>query len=246
MPNEANDPTFGPGTRIISGTDKKGNFRIDQKTGRKVYEGEEGYDKLGGYNSTLENLLGGGTTEAKGGANSTSSPSGPALGDQLASEYQRQLDRANESNEKRYQDILGEYGSARERALSTLDQVSNQDQAELGEQYNKAKARADQNLINRGLYNTTAGAVNRGIERAYAADKAKLSDSRLRERIGLDLGTTRPRLDFMERRNDVAPDFGQLAQLAYGIGQGGAPGLTWDQLLALAQQMSSGLGRYTG
>ena len=129
---------------------------------------------------------------------------------------------SNAANEQRYASILAGYGDIYNRAMGTVAGISGQDRADLLRQYQQASARGDQDLINRGLSNTTVRSnVQRGFEEDLAAGNRRLSDARMREMIGLDTSLSKNALDFAERRSDVGPDMGQLAQLGQGLGQAG-------------------------
>ena len=146
---------------------------------------------------------------------------GQLLGD-LSGQYRDMTNKANAANESRYQSILQGYGDVYNRAMGTVAGISGQDRADLLRQYQRASAQGDQDLINRGLSNTTVrSAVQRGFEEDLAAGNRRLSDARMREMIGLDTSLSGNTLNFAERRSDVPPDMGQLAQLGQGLGQAG-------------------------
>src|SRR3990167_7182403 len=146
---------------------------------------------------------------------------GQLLGD-LSGGFQNAQDAATAANEGRYRSILEGYGDVYKRAMGTVAGVSNQDRMDLNRQYERAKGQGEQDLLNRGLGNTTVRSnVMRGYEEDLAAGNRRLSDARMREMIGLDTSLSQGALDFAERRTDAGPDYGQLAQLGQGLGQAG-------------------------
>lgn len=109
---------------------------------------------------------------------------------------------ANKANEDRYQQILsslsGMGGSARRR----VDQQATQ-----------AGGAADQDLISRGLGNTT---VRSSVQRGIASDK-ELANQTIDEQVaGMKAGV-------MERRNDEGPDLSMYANLIQAASAAGDP-----------------------
>ena len=126
----------------------------------------------------------------------------PNMMAQLIDQYQRQHNQANRANESRYQDILQGYGDRMNRMMALANQGA-------GQLYNQQNAAVQQDLINRGLRSSTESA--RGA--FDAMERSKQLPLQAYANASAD------RLGFMERRNDVGPDFNQLAQLAQMAGQ---------------------------
>lgn len=149
-------------------------------------------------------------------------PGGGGLLGNLSQDYQGALNAANASNEERFAAGLAGYMDRHRRALESLNGLSTQDQADLEREYNRARSRGEQDLISRGLGNTTVrSSVNRGYLEDYAAAQRRLSDARLRERIGLDTSLDADTLNFLERKTELGPDLAQLIGLSQGLGQAG-------------------------
>lgn len=148
-----------------------------------------------------------------------------SLGD-LAKSYQQQTDAANAANNQRYNDILGGYDKALGLATSELTGLSQQNKTDTNALYDTRRGSAEQNLISRGLGNTTVrSSIDRGITTDQAAANARINDQNKLQRLGALSGLQSDRLGFMERRNDAPPDISQLAMLAQGVGQSGTPNL---------------------
>ena len=121
---------------------------------------------------------------------------------QLANTYQQQIDAANAANEDRYADILQGYRDREEAARSQSALAGDQ-------QYREESARVRNDLIGRGLANSSL--LGKGLFDAY--------ERQAQNQLNVDLQTSGDRLAFMERRNDVGPDYSQMLQLAQLQGQ---------------------------
>jgi hypothetical protein len=110
----------------------------------------------------------------------------------IVKQLQAAQDKANKANESRYQDILGLYGNLGQAGL-----------ARIGQQETQAQAKGTQDLISRGLGNTTiTSAISRGI-----ASDAELARQQLQESVAMQ------KAGVMERRTDQGPDLGLYASL---------------------------------
>ncbi len=157
--------------------------------------------------------VGGGRVQAGGG------------GTDLASQFQSQLDRANQANEARYQDILGGYQSRYERGLGMLAGLGQQEGRDVNELYDNQAAQMQQNLIGRGLGNSTVlDTMRMGNERERNADLGRLNDRVRQQAMSQDANLSGDTLQFMERKNENGPQMQLLAQLAQQLGQGGGGG----------------------
>ncbi len=168
-----------------------------------------------GQHTAVQRILGQGV---KTGGVTRGAPAGVGL----MSQWQQARDDANAANEERYKNIKGRYENRRTRALSTLDQQTNQDRADIDERYENQAQAEQQNLVARGLVGSTLlPQAQRAVERERSAAHNRLSDQRLGRRIGYDTGLEGDLLGFMERRTDQGPDPALLAQLMQGVGASG-------------------------
>jgi len=109
---------------------------------------------------------------------------------------------ANQANEKRYQDIL-----------ASLSGMGTAARTRVAQQKTQAQGGADQDLISRGLGNTT---IRQSVQRGIASD-AELANQSIDEQV------TGMRAGVMERRNDTGPDlsmYANLLQAAAAAGDG--------------------------
>lgn len=145
--------------------------------------------------------------------------SGGGLVDSLIGQFQAQQAQANAANEARFQQGLEIFDRiiAQNQPGGALEQAT---EAGLERGRKKSVAQGTQALVSAGLSGTTTAA---GLGRAYEEEvgaparlrAADISAQRLTEaRLG--------KVGFIERREDVGPDFGTIAQLAQGIGAGQA------------------------
>lgn len=151
--------------------------------------------------------------------------------------YQGLLNQANQANEQRYQDILGEHamnvdkvGGTYSEMTSLLENLGQQQAERIDISETRDLATSEQDLITRGLGNTTIrGAERRGIKEDASRERRGLSEDVGRQKaavLGQQAGAEERMggylTSFMERRTDQAPDMSQLAALLSqaGAGQG--------------------------
>lgn len=155
-----------------------------------------------------------------------------AGGGGLAGSYQQAMDAANQANEARYGDILRGYQSRYDRVMGLLDGMGQQEGRDINEQYDQSFARGQQDLIGRGLGNSTVMSTMRmGNDRERASSLGRLNERVRQQAMSTDTGLSGDLLSFMERRNDVGPNLEMLARLyqqqgasGYGYGGGGGYG----------------------
>lgn len=129
---------------------------------------------------------------------------------------------AKAKNESRYQEILGGYNQRTADAEATLGKLGATERMAIEDRYQTGRASADQDLISRGLGNTTVrSSVMRGYDTERDRALTRLSEDRANLRLQYMPTLEGDRLGFMERRNDVGPDLGQMAQLSAALGQSG-------------------------
>ena len=140
----------------------------------------------------------------------------------LAGRFQEQFDRANQANEARYQDVLGGYQSRYQRGLSMLAGLGQQEGRDINELYDAQGAKINQNLIGRGLGNSTiTSTMAMGNERERNADLGRLNKRVRQQALAQDAGLSGDTLQFMERKTENAPSMELLDQLAQGVGAAG-------------------------
>mgnify|MGYP000293489812 FL=1 len=200
----------------------------------------------------FQNPLGGGTGTGTGtgttgtgstGTGTGGTPSGGSgLVQNLAGSYQGAINSANAANENRFATGLELLLKRAEQAGSAIQGLTYEGMNDIGRMFGQQRDRADQDLINRGLANTT---VREGIMRGYATDEQaarnRYADDQTRKNIDENYRQQQGMVDWLGARNDVGPDVGQLANLASGVGAAGPGATTGTQTtgsMAPAQQQN--------
>ena len=141
----------------------------------------------------------------------------------LIREQQAATDQANRKNELRYENIKGRYQDRYDRNLASLEGYGDSMRTDIARQGDRNRASYDQDLIDRGLGNTTVRtSAQRGANEDELRANVELEDSITRNKINLDSQLMKDKLDFMERREDVGPDNAMFAQLLQQYGASGA------------------------
>jgi len=176
---------------------------------------------------------------------------GSALSD-LYGDYRKAYSDANAKNEERYGQVLGMYDQAPGYQPPTLPEArTTGNTAQIGGQniyggasapiYAAQTARVNQDAVSRGIYNTSGALNNASVTNSLALQDAadRTREISNRERLadydrqyqaydrGVDRGDMlrREKAGFIERREDVAPDMGLMAQIAMKMGEGSTAGL---------------------
>lgn len=170
-----------------------------------------------------------GTTAAPA-AGGGGNPEQASLLKQLMTEMQGKMDAANTANESRYQQGLAGYNDMLNNANTTLDSISGQAKKDIAQNYTNLGAQAQQNLVGRGLTGTSVPLnMNMKLASQQSGDLSRLADQTAQQRLQYQTGIQGDKLGFIERRNDVGPDYGQYLDLVkqYGdaTGAGGASGV---------------------
>lgn len=148
----------------------------------------------------------------------------------LIDQFVAQQKKANEANETRYQqllttiDALGEQVGAQGtygEAMNLIDQIGASARTEIQDQAARAQASGAQDLVSRGLGNTTIrSAMQRGImadtQRALGAQAEREAGQKaglLTQRAGAELDVGRLKAGAIEGKYDTAPDLGMMASL---------------------------------
>lgn len=134
----------------------------------------------------------------------------------LLDQFQAQEQAAKAANLKRYSEAMSIY----DEIISRYRPGGEFGEAALG-QLEKRKVRdvgkETQQLISSGLYGTTtmAGTGRRWEESVGGPERLKLEDIQMQRLSEAQIG----KAGFIERREDIGPDYGQIAGLASQIGQ---------------------------
>jgi len=134
-----------------------------------------------------------------------------AVLDDLIAKFQQQQEAAREANERRYQEGLAIYDriiKQYEPGGAFLQGIEKQ----LGREKAKTVAQQTQDLISSGLFGTsiTAGLGKKFEEEVAAPARLRAQDIAFERLAQAGVG----KAGFIERREDVGPDYGLIAQLA--------------------------------
>ena len=145
----------------------------------------------------------------------------PSLHERLAQSYLDAQTAANQANELRYNQGLGLAIGSRDRNMERIEQLGAQQASDIREDYDKAGKASYADLVGRGLGGTTVTSAVAGNNlKEQTKSLNRLQDNITRQRIDTDANLTRNIQDFIERRNDTAPDLNQLIGLSEGLGRG--------------------------
>ncbi len=150
--------------------------------------------------------------------------------DKLIAQFTASTEKANKANEDRYKELLGQFDALAQQvgsagtfgeAQKLIENIGTAARTEIADQANRAAAQSDQDLISRGLGNTTVrSAQQRGIlgdtSKALAAQSEKEAAAKaglLTQRAGAELSIGGMRASAIEGRQDVGPDLGMFASL---------------------------------
>ncbi len=157
----------------------------------------------------------------------------------LLKNLQGQYDTANQAGLERYENLLGTVGGVSDRVLGEggiLDQQKNlmsgygqTASREIGERETASLAESEQDLVTRGLGNTTIrGTARRGIradtEKARGALTENIASTQaglLGQRAGAEMDIGRFLADSILSRQDIPPDMGMYANLLQSLGSAG-------------------------
>jgi hypothetical protein len=188
----------------------------------RVAKPQGGGGKRSGYQSVGSSAGIPGLGVGGGGASIPSAVNGGQSVGGVAGAYQSALDSANAANEARYAEGHQGYTDLRSRTLADLAKQGDQGRKDINEQFNNFGQTQAQNLISRGLSASTAGLAPLALaERERSGAISRYDEGLRRERIGYDVDLTRDLLGFVERREDEAPDLGQMLQLQNQMGESG-------------------------
>jgi hypothetical protein len=155
----------------------------------------------------------------------------------------RQFDEADEAarqaNLQRYQELVGAYGDLvdlfgeRAQHITGLTEGLGDVQRDLQERrFGQERGALEQRMIGRGLWGTTVpGLLGQQMAIGHAQQRGQLEQGLIGQQMDVRGQVTGdhaqamlPGLQFQERREDVGPSYGQVADVAQmaGTGAGGA------------------------
>jgi hypothetical protein len=171
-----------------------------------------------------------------GQAGGNGQPTEPDLFQQTMQSVLADNQRAREENLKRYDEVKGMYGDLGQR---NQERIGNWGlaQAELNaERASESLGNQQAYLASRGLANSTIlPAFMQRNARDLALQQQALSEARDNRMLQSDTSDTERLGSFIERRNDVGPDTGQLLQMALEYGRSG----DGEGMAALQQEIDS-------
>lgn len=183
--------------------------------------GSTGGDNVG-YGSGYGTGTSTGATSGTG-ANGTGANGGPS--GQLTAEQQAAYEQALANNDARYEDILRGYQQRQLNSRDMLNELAVQERADVDRRYDRQFAASEQDLIDRGLGNSTVrNSIKRGVEESRNSSQGQISDRLNQQQLALYTGMSGDQLAYMERRTDAYPDLALFAQLQQQYGASGADG----------------------
>ncbi len=132
------------------------------------------------------------------------------------------LDKVNAANQLRFDTGISNLEALRDRSNTAIDTFGNQERSDINTQFARLGADTNQDLISRGLRNTTiAPSVQKGITGEKVKAFGRLGESLRRERFNTDLQTTSAIEGLRERRTDTATGLQLLPELLRQFGASG-------------------------
>jgi hypothetical protein len=155
-------------------------------------------------------------------------PPGWGMGqaNELFGAYQSAMDEHRAANEARYAEGHGELSGLRDRSMDRVTSLGQQARQDINDNAARSAASRHSDLVARGLTASTAAIANDTVtNRERNNEMRRLDDMLTRQQLDVDRSTTGDLVGFVERRNDLPPDFNQLMALSQGLGQFGGSGM---------------------
>lgn len=145
----------------------------------------------------------------------------------LAQSYATNFNNANAANEARYGDIISGLTGLYNRNMGRITSLGDQERADINRRGDQLTSQLTSDAVNRGYGASTVrdSQIRRG-EEDRQRNLSQFRDQEIMRQINTDASLANPVYGLMERRNDVAPDLGQLAALQQGLGASGMNGYT--------------------
>lgn len=162
-----------------------------------------------------------GSSNAGAGGTSPSAPNAAQqMLDPLVAQFQGAMDAANASNDQRYDQGLGNLAAQRARSEADLARMGQSRAQEIRDNARQQNASVMQNLTARGLANTTnLPTMQRGVNRDAQRSMTQLGDAMATNRYNQDRAMTGDLNQWIYNREDQAPSYDTLANLALGLNQ---------------------------
>ena len=137
-------------------------------------------------------------------------------------EARKMIDKTNLKNEERYEEILGDLTTRYDHAMARISQFGGSARADLEERAAEGLGNIQAQLSARGLGNSTimASFMQRS-DRDLAREQARISEQQAMREVETGAQLSGDMAAFKERREDVAPDYMGLMELANKYGRGG-------------------------
>lgn len=215
-PRDIEDPVYGPGG--APGNTPPQNPPGGAPGGAGGAGGSGGGSNFPpGFNPDPIEGAGGGLIPGGGGGLTN-----PGLIAALLEDYQRANREGREANESRYNDLINFLNQRYQRGIDNLAGAGEQALSDVDRDYERMAAGADQDLINRGLRNSTVRAsVQRGHQDDRQANRRRVQEDVRKERLQTDAVLSGDVLSAMERRTDEYPDQNLITQLTLALGGAG-------------------------
>lgn len=185
--------------------------QLIKMAGGNPYTGGGGKTRKGGLSSGSKN---------RGRAGDTGDQAPQSMLEQLAADFKSKINEANAANLARYNEGHGELSSLRDRNQGRVDNWGKSAEADLQERMQEAMGNVSADLASRGLANSNImPAFKERNARDTAREMQRISEMRDARASEYDTRDTANLVGFVERRNDIAPDYGQLISIADRMGQ---------------------------
>jgi hypothetical protein len=216
-PREITDPPLGPGG--AAGNDPPGN--VPNAPGMGGAGGAGGSGGGSGQSPFPQPTTGTGPPMS-GGAGGGGGLTNPGIIAALLEDFQRANREGKAANETRYNDLINFLNMRYQRGLGNLQGAGDQALEDVDRDYERMAAGADQDLINRGLRNSTVRqSVQRGHQDDRQSNRRRVQEDVRKERAQTDAVLSGDVLSAMERRTDEYPDQNMIAQLTMALGGAG-------------------------
>lgn len=226
------DPTRG-GQMAVS------DYYTDANGVRRMYDQSQPMtpeirNQLLGYTNTWNAAPagGGGTGTGTGGTGTGAGGTGtggvngevtiPTILQDTMNEYKAKIDEANAANEARYQEGRGILDDRYGRNMKEINRLGAQQARDIRADASRAKGAQTQDLTRRGMSGTTSAAVAaRGVDRDKSDALNRLGDTVAQNRVNTDTQLSGDIANWIASRNDIAPNYEKLLDLAMQLGVGG-------------------------
>lgn len=175
-----------------------------------------------GSPAVARRMGGGSGANAASMASSMGASPGTELFAKLVQSFQDKIDEANAANDARYNEALGEATDLRSRNQDRVQNWGVAASQDIDERMKETLSNQRAHLASRGMLNSTIMPSFEGrVARDTAREQQRVSEMRDSRASQYDSSDTERRMGILERREDVAPSYEQLINLATQYGQSG-------------------------